>query len=221
MSTLVAVLALLSAVAVGARWSLRRHDSLGRPRPLPVVTICLLAIVAGAAGYVSWRHERLEARLSQVASVLVGAEVDVQCQTVGASMVDAGADLGFVKWGPDGVPERRTLIKREVCADLRAYLRSPDAAATEDQVIAVHVLTHEAMHMAGEKTEAVTECMAIQRNAATARLLGASPAAATALAERYWSQLYPRQRDEYRSRECRAAGALDERLDDAPWRGSA
>jgi hypothetical protein len=213
----VALAALIAAASVAARWWLTRQDTLGRARPFPLLSVIVLLAVAGTSGAVVIRHERLESRLSGAASALIGTPAEVECQTVGASMVDAGGDLGFVRWGPDGVPERRTLIKRDVCSDLRAYLADPDGAVPLDRVIAVHVLTHEAMHMSGEKSEALTECKAVQRNAAMARLLGASPGSAAALAARYWTEVYPRQTDAYRTRDCAPGGPLDERSPEAPW----
>ena len=119
------------------------------------------------------RHHRLEQRLADAASQLVGAPVQVHCQTAGQEFVDAGAELGWVAYGPDGVPEHATLIKRAQCGDLSAYLGSDKTAPTLDQVIAVHILSHEARHMAGETSEGVAECEAMQRDAQTAELLGA------------------------------------------------
>jgi branched-subunit amino acid ABC-type transport system permease component len=217
MVRIVALAALVAAGGVAVRWWLTRQDTLGRARPFPLLSVIVLLAVAGTAGAVVIRHERLEARLSEAASALIGTSAKVECQTVGASMVDAGGDLGFVRWGPDGVPERRTLIKRDVCSDLRAYLSEPDGSIPMEQVIAVHVLTHEAMHMAGERSEALTECRAVQRNAAMARLLGASAGSAAALSARYWSEVYPRQTDPYRTRDCAPGGPLDEGGSDAPW----
>ena len=121
------------------------------------------------------RHHRLEQRLAVAASELVGAPVQVHCQTAGQEFVDAGAELGWVRYGPDGVPEHATLIKRAQCGDLSAYLRSDKTAPTLDQVIAVHILSHEARHMAGQTSEGVAECGAVQRDAQTAELLGRRP----------------------------------------------
>jgi hypothetical protein len=83
--------------------------------------------------------------------------------------------------------------------------------------VAVHVLTHEAMHLAGLVGEAAAECAAVQRDAHTARLLGAAPADAAALAAAYWHGVYPQMPDSYRSGDCRPGGAMDERRPDAPW----
>jgi hypothetical protein len=99
------------------------------------------------------------------------------------------------------VPERSTLIKSAVCADLRSWLRSSKADPSLDQVVAVHVLTHEVMHMVGITSESLAECAAMQRDPDTASALGASPAEAVALAQRYRAEVYPLMPDAYRG-EC-------------------
>jgi uncharacterized membrane protein YeaQ/YmgE (transglycosylase-associated protein family) len=125
-----------------------------------------------------------------------------------------------VRWRADGYPEPWTLIKRDQCRHLAAYLRSDKRRPTRDQVVAVHVLTHEAMHLSGRLGEAVAECAAVQRDAHTARLLGARPADAAALAGAYWGNICPLMPDGYRSGDCRPGGPLDEGLADAPWLAS-
>ena len=135
----------------------------------------------------------------------MGFPVEVRCQSFGGAFVDTGAELGWVPFGADGVPERRTLIKYEPCDALRDYLRSDGVAPTYDQLVAVHVLTHEAMHMAGLADEAEAECAAVQRDARMAELLGASPGDAALLAETYWLTVYPRMADGYRTGDCRPA----------------
>ena len=143
----------------------------------------------------------------------------MDCQTAGEEFVDAGAELGWVAWGPDGVPERRTLIKRAQCGHLRDYLGSDRQTPSQEQVLAVHVLSHEARHMAGVKVEAEAECGAMQRDAHTARLLGAGAEAARRLAATYWREVYPRISADYRTPDCGPGGRLDERLPDPPWAG--
>ena len=206
-----------SAAVQLIRWGTHRTDSLGRPRSLPVLSVSLLTVVGLAAMVPAARHRIEERRLSRVATVLVGHPVEVHCQTTTGAFVDAGAELGFVRYDEAGVPEPSTLIKRDPCRALGAYLGSDKATPTEEQVVAVHVLTHEAMHMRGETNEAVTECEALQRDARTAVLLGASTQQARRLARTYWLTVYPRMPDDYRTPDCVAAGPLDEGLDTAPW----
>ena len=132
----------------------------------------------------------------------------------------------FVKFGADGRPEHRTVIKWQPCHDLAHWLRSDDRAAAQlraapnrQELIAVHVLTHETMHMTGTTDEAVTECRAMQRDAAMAQALGASEAYGLALAQWYWTQVYPQMPDAYRTAQCGPGAALDEHLPDPPWPG--
>jgi hypothetical protein len=209
---------LAGAVVVVAHWSLHRVDALDRRRPFPTLWVVLLAVLAGAAFVPVVRHARLEARLGDVASVLVGRAVAVRCQTVGHAFVDAGAELGYVPYDAAGRPRGPALIKRQQCRDLAAYARSPEQSPSRGQVLAVHVLTHEAMHLAGVTDEGRAECLAVQRDAHTARLLGAPADAAARLALRYWTTVYPRMGEGYRSTECRAGGGYDLGGADAPWR---
>jgi len=215
--TTLSVLASVAAIVVAARWWLRRYDALGRPRPFPYLGVALLVVLAAGVAVPTYLRHREEDRLSVVATQLAGTRAKVHCQTIGAEMVDLGSELGWVKWGPDGVPEHQTLIKHAPCRALHAYLSSSKVQPSDDEVVAVHVLTHESMHMRGLTDEAAAECAAVQRDAMTARLLGAEPAAAAALAHRYWTRMYPQMRDDYRSSGCAAEGPLDEHLPDAPW----
>jgi hypothetical protein len=211
-------LGLLAAmVAVGARRWVRRVDPLGRPRGFPWAGVALLGVLAVSAATPGVLRAREERRLAAAASALAGTRVAVHCQSFGGASVDAGAELGHVRWRADGTPERWTLLKRDACRDLAAYLRAGGRRPSRAQVIAVHVLTHESMHLAGILAEAAAECAAVQRDARTARLLGAPAGAARALAVAYWRTVYPRLPDGYRSPDCAAGRALDEHLPDTPW----
>jgi hypothetical protein len=115
------------------------------------------------------------------------------------------------------VPERIAHIKWEQCKDLRHYLHSDKRHPSFAHLQAVHVLTHEAVHTSGEKSEAVTECKAVQLDARTARLLGAPDDGARALAWAYWKTVYPNMPEGYRDTGCAPGGALDEALPTSPW----
>jgi hypothetical protein len=209
----------LAALALvrGVRWWARRTDALGRSRAFPAITVGLSAALAVGAFGQALLHLRTERRLSAAASVVAGLPVRVHCQSLAKASVDLGPELGYVRFTPNGRPEREALIKWETCRRLSAWLRSDKSHPTSDQVIAVHVLTHEAMHMAGTADEAVAECQAVQHDVALAEALGASAADARRLALDYWRDVYPRMPDTYRSGECRPGGTLDQRRPDAPW----
>lgn len=208
---------LAAAVAVAARWVLHRRDALGRPRRFPALSVTLLVLPAAAIAVPVWHHHQLQARLGEVASVLAGHRVEVHCQTLGEEFVHAGSELGSVAFDADGVPARSTALAREVCDDLQAYLDAGGVRPTPEQVVAVHVLGHEAQHLTGTADEAQAECAAVQRDALTAHLLGADPAQALRLARLYWAVQYPNLSDGYRSPLCAPGAAWDEHLPDAPW----
>lgn len=220
---MISVLADVSAVAVAAglglsgRWFVRQRDELGRPRPFPVISVSLLAVLAVAAAVPVVRRHQEEDRLSRVSTQLAGRSVRVHCQSIGQAMTDVGAELGFVRYDDAGRPEPRTTIKRDPCGRLRDYYSGHRAHPSQDTVIAVHVLTHEAMHMHGLTGEAAAECAAVQRDATTAELLGATPAQAHALARVYWRLVYPQMPDDYRETSCAPGGTADEQLASAPW----
>jgi hypothetical protein len=199
------------------RWISARTDALGRPRPFPFITVLVLTALACASLAPFVLRVRLEGRLESAATELVGTSVEVRCQSLGGAFVDIGADLGYVVFGADGKPEAWTLIKRQQCGDLSDYLRSDKNLPTRDQIIAVHVLTHETVHVTGVRNEAETECRAMQLDAGMAALLGASPPEAADLAVAYWREIYPWMPDAYRSEECAPGGALDAGRADAPW----
>jgi len=217
--TYVALLLVAAALVLLARWLLRPYDALGRRRSAPLVSVLVLAGVGLGLLVPVWRHARLEHRLDDVASALVGVPVEVHCQTAGQELFDVGSELGLVRADSTGRPELATLIKRGPCRRLADYLRSDKSNPSRDEVIAVHVLSHEARHMAGQLGEALAECEAMQRDARTALLLGADPAQARTLASAYWEQVYPLMNDDYRSTECAPGGPLDEHLGDGPWPG--
>jgi hypothetical protein len=217
MLTALGIAAFAAACVLVGRWWLHRHDEMGRARQAPTIAVPLLLAVALVASVIMWRHHQLETRLTKVAVAVAGGSAEVSCQTLGSSMVDTGGELGYVKWSADGTPERRTLIKRDACNDLAAFMRTPNGQAPDEQVMAVHVLTHEAMHLRGERAEPLAECQALQRNAVTARLLGASESDALEIARRYWTDFYPRQDAGYLSPECAPGRTLDEGLPNAPW----
>lgn len=213
----VGLAALVGAGYLTIRWLLNRHDSLGRAKPFPAIAVGGLILIGAAFLVPFFLRVRLEGKLETASSAIVGVSVEVDCQAFGEAFVDAGMELGYVRFGPDGVPERRTLIKRQQCKDLSEYIGGGHTDVVHEQVVAVHTLTHEAIHMSGVSSEAETECVAMQRNAEMARLLGAEPAAATSLARYYWDNVYPRMPEPYSSGDCRDGGALDRNLPDAPW----
>ena len=211
-----AVLSGVGLVVVLVRWKRTPPNVFGHPPPAPWWAAGSLAVLCLVTGTVALRNHHREGRLSGVASTLAGHPVTVDCQSWLGSFFDSNTEAGYVRWEAGGPPERSTTLKADVCRSLGRYMRSA-ADPSMDEVFAVHIVSHEAMHMAGVMDEALAECAAVQRDIQTARLLGATSSEAAALAERYWIEGYPLLPDEYRTSDCRPGGPLDEGLAGSLW----
>ncbi len=207
----------IGAASLTARWWGSRVDALGRASSFPLFSVVAFVLLGVTALSPWFLRARLEHRLAGAASTVVGSSVNVHCQTAGETFTDAGADLGYVAFGSDGVPETKTTIKWEQCRALASFTRSGGIRPSRDEMIAVHVLTHESMHISGIGSEVASECRAMQRDARMARLLGAGRSDARYLASWYWRTVYPHMTPAYRSDDCGPGQALDEGLPDPPW----
>ena len=205
----------LAALWLLARWLMVR--GVREHAPFPAISISSCVVLAVVATFPVVDRVTLEGRLSTAASALLGMHVEVDCQTLTGSALDMGRELGYVKWGPGGIPEHKTLIKHQQCNDLHTYLDSSKQHPSAAEILAVHVLTHESMHMSGITSESIAECDAMQHDTTMAEDMGASPTAAHALAVTYWLTVYPDMPDGYTSGDCRPGGSLDLHLPDAPW----
>jgi hypothetical protein len=85
---------------------------------MPRVGVALLLVLAVAGAVPGVHRAGQERRLGRAASALAGARVAVRCQSLGGAFVDAGPELGYVRWRADGRPEPWALIKRDQCRHL-------------------------------------------------------------------------------------------------------
>ena len=180
----------------------------------PYVTLAVVLALLVPALWTEIRWLRVQSAATTAVQQLTGNPVArVQCQRALDTFLWAGADLGRVEWDePD-----RAWLTLETCQHLGSWYRSDHGAPTLDEAIAVHVLTHEAMHVDGDRNEATTECRALQNDARTVVLLGGSAEQGSALARRIVTEVYPTMSEEYRTAECRPGGALDLTPEDGSW----
>ena len=111
--------------------------------------------------------------------------------------------------------ERGTRICRHGSPRLRAVLGECDDWGA--MLVAVHVVGHESIHLAGVVDEATADCLGMQLDALVAMQLGAAAAFARTLARDYWTEYYAAQAPAYRSPDCRGGGALDLFPADRGW----
>ena len=142
--------------------------------------------------------------------------VTVTCQSLLGSFFHYNK-LGYVQTG-----KHEIRLRPDICRHLRRYMRDHDDANRQalrdyDRVMALHVLTHEAMHINQEYDEVKADCQAYQRNHKMAAHLGVAPARAAQsaiLIHRLRHQHHP-----YYSAHCEPGQALDEKLTGAVWHG--
>lgn len=204
---LLACLALLAVLST-------RHLN-GRRAPI-LIGLLIAAILAG--GIVEWRWRAMEDRYTAVTRELLARDATyVVCERLSGALVNVWNRSGYVAWTPDGSKPDRADLTWDTCRALRAWERDGRTADNLDQVIALHVLTHEAMHLNGHYGEAEAECLAVQHDTKVAQLLGATPANADKLASTYWTDVYPRMHADYLSSECTSGGGFDQTPADDNW----
>jgi len=176
-----------------------------RHRAITVTFVFVTLAVFGLLGWQSyleytWQHD--EKLYAQAIVPVAGKGKVVHCQRLLATWVFAGAELGHVQYNSDGSISSEAWLTYETCHHLGLWMASDKANPTLDEVIAVHVLDHEAQHLAGVKSEANAECRAMQQDALIARRLGATDAEARALQWRYYTQVYPHMPSDYQAAGC-------------------
>lgn len=210
MLAIVLGLAFAGLLVLGLRWVY------GRSAPI-LTSLCVAVLVVAGFFEVRWRMEQ-SAYTSAARRLLDRTNVHVDCQRLFGTLIDASGTEGHVNWTADGSLPTHAHLTWSTCHNLAKWRRGGHkATARNDQIVAVHVLAHEAMHVSGVYDEARAECYAIQRDSDMARLLGASKAQADALALRYWQEDYPRMRSDYRSSDCAPGGSMDLHPDTPDW----
>lgn len=159
--------------------------------------------------YFPIQHSLFQRDLANASAQLLNTKnVYVNCNSTFDSIFHLGM-AGFVYRG-----SKEINLEVRTCSELKEYLAAPQAASSQ-QLYALHVLTHEAMHVAGEYNEILTDCKAFQRNHRMAKLLGVSDVIAEQNAidiHKYRSVRHP-----YYSTECEPGTSMDEKLADAVW----
>lgn len=191
---------MLLLLGVGVVAALFRWWQSGRR---PTITLVFLTVMIVVLGWFEWRWQQVEAAAEAGVAVVAGEEsAGVRCQRLSEAWFYARNAIGYVGADVDGNPEEAVLTY-EVCTALRAWLESDKSAPTEDEVLAVHVTSHEAAHLTGVFDESVAECIAMKNDVAVAMAMGATREQAEALAAYYVANLHSTLPDDYlRSVEC-------------------
>jgi hypothetical protein len=185
-----------------------------------------IAILVLLAAVIAWQVERersRDQRMSRIASEIAGRPVEVDCPGLLRKLVDIRTEGGSVRFDASGKPSDVTHLESSVCDSLSAYgktRRGRDFACVqtaglcspgvEKAVYSLLVLSHEAQHLRGVRSEGEAQCYAIQTMALVAERLGSPPEEARAVASHFLVVDQPRMPSEYGlSADCADGKRLD------------
>jgi hypothetical protein len=207
------------AVSIGwLAWSSTRPETFTSvPRVAKIVVLVLLSGLLLQQSYLEYRWISTERAITAAIEPITGPGVSVHCQRFTETFFYVSGDRGRVEMRQDGSAEPLAMLTWQTCRDIRDWLGTDRMTPSMEQITAVHIATHEAMHVRGEFSEVPAECNALQNDPWVAQRLGASPEVADLMAKRYWSYVYPRLSGEYFSSDCKPGGGLDLDPADPAW----
>jgi hypothetical protein len=178
--------------------SSRKYAKAQIPVKLVLFLTALLVVVGGSE--VRWQYFQWTAS-EALKEVTANPDARLGCQRLSASWIDM--DSGSIGGKVNSATVNTAHMKYGQCAELFSWMQSWDKSnPSRDQVIAVHVLTHEGIHTTGEFNEAVTECTAVQRDAMMATSLGADVETGLTLQKKYFETVYPQMSSAYQLGGC-------------------
>lgn len=183
-----------------------------------VLVVALFGLAARADREARWtslpatERTRTVARLASEAAIVAGRPVTIRCDEQYA-FTGAGSDTLGVAFPRAGI----AYLDQGVCRALHDLVADGEVDG-ERTIEALVVLAHEAVHLAGERREGVTECLALQATVPLAVRMGIDEDSARKLLERAYEQRMA-ERSAIRAayalpRGCRDGGTLDRRPDD-------
>lgn len=185
----------------------RNHDSAWGAG---LIITLVLGILVGWQAWAEWQWQKYETKYSQAVNQVYNLPLSgIHCQRFSEDFFYARGFFGYVEQGADGSPQGTALITRQRCNDLRDWIESNKNTPTENQIVALHVLTHEAEHLAGIWSEKAAECNAMNKDYKIAMAFGATEEQGRSLAQSYYENIFPRMPSEYRDTGCVFTGGTN------------
>ncbi len=155
---------------------------------------------------------QLERSLSRHAAIFADRpNATVSCTSVLGSIFD---QYDMTRAGSAYIEEAKIIFHYGWCQHFMEYLADP-VYVNDDELLAMHIFTHEVMHIRGEYNEQKTDCQAIQRNHLLGEQMGIDPFVAKQNALLYYNSLYSRH--PYYNPSCAPNTELDEKLSNSIW----
>ena len=159
-----------------------------------LVAILLVPVLLVSA-FQFHRRKGNERRLAAVVSEVAGREVSVRCPGFWKRLVEITPYSGWVRYDAHGRPVDYTELSASTCGDLGRFARADEKPSFDclrgghrdcdrdvlDVALAFGTVAHESFHLRGVKSEAQTECYAVQTTELVALRLGADSAQARAV----------------------------------------
>jgi len=187
--------------------------------PVDKTYIAIMGCLALAFAWPPFHYWHFERFLTRTANHLAETHhAKVHCNTV----FDTLFDTNSLSIGHANIETGEIVIQYPWCATLMDYLSHP-AKADQKEIASLDMLTHESMHVRGERDESKTECQAVQRNYRAAKMMGVPDRLARKTALEYYQGSYMLRQSiggmqaPYFSSECAPGRALDEHLSDSTW----
>lgn len=168
--------------------------------PFPAIssalTLVLLLVVGGfEARWLYFEHQASQA----VAEVSGNKKGTLHCQRLSEAFLDGDVvHSGHVMYDAPDV----AVVKYQECQTLFNWMQGNKKDFTADDIRALHVLTHETIHVGGNYDEASTECVAVNNDSKMAQILGASQQIGDGIAKVYFKTMWPYMPDNYKQPGC-------------------
>jgi hypothetical protein len=166
----------------------------------PLISCLLVIGMLGIFGVpeIQWLSSEHQASLA-VAAISGNPKGKLVCQRFSEAFFDPNVSIaGYVDWDQPDV----AVLKWAQCEQLFKWMNSDKKNPTAEEMSAVHVLTHESVHVSGNRDEASTECTAVSKDSAMAQFLGASRAQGNHIATFYFENIWPHMPADYQLAGC-------------------
>jgi hypothetical protein len=181
-----------------------------RPSGWNAPALGMLAIFLVALAALLWPQYRarvIEAKAKPLVAGLSGRDAGARCPRYITAIF---TNVGSVRFDSSGNISDHTDLTGPVCDGLRRFY-TPEGKAEMDclitdgncspgarlSVVALSVVAHESMHLAGEQDEAQAECRSIAAGVKTAQLVGLTPAHGRMISWAHYAAMNPNTPDEY------------------------
>jgi hypothetical protein len=195
----------LALIIVYLAWLRPRYMGVPAPkRPLIVLAVLLMLFGASEA-----RWQYLQWRGSEVVKAVSGnPNGTLECQRKLPSFFEM--DSASIAGKVSSLDPNTAHLKNGQCNEIFTWMQSgsPDSV-TGKQIVALHVLSHESVHVSGQFSESIAECTALQRDPIAVSSLGGSDEVAQLVQSQYFEQVFPNLPDSYKLKECKVDDKFD------------